>query len=299
MLADQEITTDATGTLHIQSVARLTNLSVDTIRAWEKRYAAVTPIRGRAGQRLFSSDDVARLVLLRLAVSGGETISRVASLSTPQLRVLVQAEQDVGNMDDAVIVRLLKRIRALDVQTLSQELLNVGLTNSAVEFADDIIAPLMTEIVRQASSLEESVIQQLFVCEALHSVIGLLFARYSPKTAHPILFLTLPGEKHMLPPLLAALVCAESGKQALYVGTEISPFHIPKLVSDLKADGLGIFFGVHADQNIKMLNEVRRSVGSTPIYVGGDGARYSDVGATQNFRSFCAALNADRIPATA
>src|SRR5437868_8101982 len=107
-----------TGKLHIQSVSRLTNLSVDTIRAWEKRYAAVRPQRGPAGQRLFSSDDVERLVLLRMAVNGGDAISKVASLSNPELRQLVWADRGPSDPDDATLARVLARARKLDAPQL-------------------------------------------------------------------------------------------------------------------------------------------------------------------------------------
>src|SRR5579884_448994 len=100
--------------LHIQVVSRLTNLTVDTIRAWEKRYAAVKPQRGPARQRLFTADDVARLVLLKEAVDSGSPISRVASLGTVELRAVVDTGRRVGDRDDATISRLLSKVRAFD-----------------------------------------------------------------------------------------------------------------------------------------------------------------------------------------
>jgi hypothetical protein len=38
-----------------------TGLTPDLLRAWEKRYGVVTPIRSRGGQRLYSDADVERL----------------------------------------------------------------------------------------------------------------------------------------------------------------------------------------------------------------------------------------------
>ena len=50
----------------IRAAARLTGLSIDTLRAWQKRYKAVEPIR-KKGIRLYSDADIARLSLLREA----------------------------------------------------------------------------------------------------------------------------------------------------------------------------------------------------------------------------------------
>jgi len=46
----------------IRAVAKLTGLSLDTLRAWERRYQAVIPERGRRG-RLYTEHDLERLAL--------------------------------------------------------------------------------------------------------------------------------------------------------------------------------------------------------------------------------------------
>ena len=51
----------------IRAVSKLTGISVDTLRAWERRYAVVDPERDERG-RLYSDADVERLRLLRQAV---------------------------------------------------------------------------------------------------------------------------------------------------------------------------------------------------------------------------------------
>lgn len=45
----------------IGAVARMTGISVPTIRNWEERYAIVVPSRGPGGQRVYSRDQVERL----------------------------------------------------------------------------------------------------------------------------------------------------------------------------------------------------------------------------------------------
>src|SRR5678815_1253578 len=71
----------------IRAVSKLTGLSVDTLRAWERRYAAVKPGR-KDHARLYSEADVARLTLLRDAVRRGHAISQLVPLNNEQLREL-------------------------------------------------------------------------------------------------------------------------------------------------------------------------------------------------------------------
>ena len=73
----------------IKAVAQATGLTVETLRAWERRYEVVQPNRDGSGRRTYSATDVARLRLLRTATELGHTISRLAQLSDEDLAKLV------------------------------------------------------------------------------------------------------------------------------------------------------------------------------------------------------------------
>ena len=60
----------ATARYPIRAVARMTGLSADTLRAWERRYEAVAPGRSRRG-RLYTDAQVARLRQLADLVGRG------------------------------------------------------------------------------------------------------------------------------------------------------------------------------------------------------------------------------------
>jgi DNA-binding transcriptional MerR regulator len=69
----------------IGAVARLTGVSPDTLRIWERRYAAVSPQRSARGGRLYSPRDVARLRLMKQLVEAGDAIGAVARLGLEDL----------------------------------------------------------------------------------------------------------------------------------------------------------------------------------------------------------------------
>src|SRR5512145_357632 len=75
-------------TLPLRTVSRLTGLSADIIRAWEKRYAVVAPKRGPRGARLYTRADVAHLSLLRRVTAAGRAIGDVAKLGRAELDAL-------------------------------------------------------------------------------------------------------------------------------------------------------------------------------------------------------------------
>jgi len=69
-----------------------TGLTPDLLRAWEKRYGVVTPVRSHGGQRMYSDADVERLSLLARAVKGGRAIGQVAKLPLRELQRIVEKD---------------------------------------------------------------------------------------------------------------------------------------------------------------------------------------------------------------
>ena len=71
-------------------VVRLTGLSADTLRAWERRYAAIAPGRTVGNARRYTEAQVRRLELLREAVSRGHAIGDVVELDDAAIAQLVR-----------------------------------------------------------------------------------------------------------------------------------------------------------------------------------------------------------------
>ncbi len=79
----------------IGAVSKLTGISPDTLRIWERRYAAVTPLRSAGGGRLYTTEDIARLKLIRRLVDQGDSIGVVAALSHEELQARLDETRSV------------------------------------------------------------------------------------------------------------------------------------------------------------------------------------------------------------
>lgn len=114
--------TDQEQGYRIGAVSRLTGLTADTIRAWERRHHAVEPIRSEGGTRLYREEDVGRLQLLKALSERGEPIGAIASLSEEALRERLarhagpRPEPDTGEEPAAD----LRRIAVLDAGLVEQ-----------------------------------------------------------------------------------------------------------------------------------------------------------------------------------
>ncbi len=117
------------GLFRIGELSRRTGVSADVIRAWERRYGVLQPARSASNFRLYSTDDLARLRLMRHYVEQNVAPSRAAELvrqarsaalehnrgiPPAEVRKALDALQgSLERFDAAPADRLLRRLTAL------------------------------------------------------------------------------------------------------------------------------------------------------------------------------------------
>ena len=97
--------------LRIGEFARRVGVAPDLIRAWERRYGLLAPVRSPGGFRLYTNDDAMRVARMRRAIAQGRSAAEAA-------RVALQGEVDPppdGPADTAA--RLLEAIELYDEPT--------------------------------------------------------------------------------------------------------------------------------------------------------------------------------------
>ena len=77
----------------VAAVVKLTGLSPNTLRTWERRHGAVRPRRDESGHRVFTANDVERLRLLKELSANGEPVRRFAGESLDVLRAQAEAHR--------------------------------------------------------------------------------------------------------------------------------------------------------------------------------------------------------------
>jgi DNA-binding transcriptional MerR regulator len=70
----------------IGAVSKTTSIPVSTLRIWETRYGAFSPVKTEGKQRLFAEHDVSKAILLKQLSTEGHSISAIANLDLEQLR---------------------------------------------------------------------------------------------------------------------------------------------------------------------------------------------------------------------
>ena len=70
----------------IGAVSKTTGIPVSTLRIWETRYGAFSPVKTEGNQRLYEEHDVSKAMLLKQLSREGHAISAIAHLDLAQLR---------------------------------------------------------------------------------------------------------------------------------------------------------------------------------------------------------------------
>ena len=214
----------------VRTVARLTGLSADLIRVWEKRYGVVTPVRGPRGARLYSADDVAHLRALAQLVGRGRAIGDVAALSRREMDALVHAP-DVTRQPpatpalaegaDTVIARVLAAIERFDAAAVERHLGDalIGLGSSA--FTRRVVAPLLVEVGRRWSDGRLTVADEHLCSVALRNLLASVIRTRPMAPATSVLLATPSGERHEFGLLLVALTLLDGGLRVHYLGVDL------------------------------------------------------------------------------
>ncbi len=209
-------------TYPIRAVAKLTGISVDTLRAWERRYGVVVPARDERG-RVYSEADVERLSLLRRAVERGHAIGRVAPLSVEDLRSLVgrppAAQPAVPLSTPVAIGELLAAVVRFDLDSLRRELTRLAVVLTPRQLALDVALPLMRLVGEAWHDGKLTIGQEHLVTAEIRSLVGALARLREPPPGAPrVLIATPEGDAHELGALVAALLATGAGTAPFYFG---------------------------------------------------------------------------------
>lgn len=272
----------------IQVVARRTGLTVDVLRAWEKRYSVVEPGRSEGGRRLYSDDDIERLRLLRRASRAGRRISQVSSLGTDELAALVREdereevesgpEKELGEATAAELYlkTCLAAVERLDAQELEDVLNRALLTLNAQTFIDGLAAPLMRKIGDAWSHGDVRPAHEHVASAVLQRVMGRLLEGLHPVVGAPnVVIGTLAGEGHEFGALFAAATAGALGWKVTYLGPNLPAEDIGTAVRETGADAVALSI-VYTSEDTELLEDELRELRlalppAVPVLVGGAG----------------------------
>ena len=259
-------------TYPLRTAARLTGLSPELLRAWERRHGVVQPLRTPGGTRRYSAGDLERLRLVKAAVDAGHRIGQVAHLDLAELkRVSASGEACPAGRLHAILAAL-DHLDSVEVQRLlSLQLSALG----AARFAREIALPLVREIGERWANGHMGIASEHLATGILRSLLGSALAPMATSLLGPrIVFATPTGERHELGLLMAALTALGAGANPVYLGVELPVEDLLSAVEGTSAAALGLsLVTIPSSQATRTVSALRGGLArAVHLWLGGAGA---------------------------
>jgi len=252
--------------INIAALSQRTGVPAHTLRKWEERYSALTPIRTKGGQRRYREEDVARVEWLRDRLADGYRISEAAALLGRRTSETPRTAEDTRDaLYDAFLRADPDALEALLDQTFAVYGLEEALAT--------IVAPVL-ELVGQAwESGHGSVADEHLVTAGVRARIERLLADARGPVRGTAVLACAPEERHELGLLMLATLMRADGWKIAYLGADTPLADAMRLAERVSADLLCLSIGL--SERIPLLTSALTQVDrpeGLEIVVGGAAA---------------------------
>ena len=215
----------------IRHAAALAGVSVDLLRAWERRYGVVTPVRTAAGYRLYDDDAIDRLRSMRRLVDSGWSARTAAEAIVSGEAAPVDSESAAGGAGLAgptdtkaqLIDSFVTAAQRLDGSAVSSALDEMIASGSYERTLSELILPAMHKVGDEWAAGRLTVAAEHAASNAVLRRLGAAFEAAGPEPSvdRAVVFALPPGCQHELGLLAFAVSCRRAGVPAVYVGANL------------------------------------------------------------------------------
>lgn len=200
---------ESAGLFPIREVSRMTGINPVTLRAWERRYGLIQPIRTESGHRLYSRADIETVNRILDWVDRGVAVSKIAKILArdDQQASVVRAEHGAAQAEawSQWRTRLMQAVSAFDDRQL-EHLYGQVLENFARDTAyQDILIPLWHDLLRHQSRFGQAS-EWLFFDNFLRARTSRCLQLACASPAPRVLLAAITGECRELEVLVAGVL---------------------------------------------------------------------------------------------
>jgi MerR family transcriptional regulator, light-induced transcriptional regulator len=251
----------------VRVAATKSGISPHVLRAWERRYEAVTPVRSSGGQRLYSDLDIERLRLLRGLTAKGHAIGRLARLPLDELERLAAQEAALSSRHGGEPIAYgqasefrsaaVQAARSLEAAELRAVLERATVSLGVPTFLDQVAGPSIRDIGHGWEQGSISVGQEHLATSVFRQVLHWIIDTIHPDPASlRILVATPSGQLHELGALLAGAAAAAAGWNVVYLGSNVPAADIVGAASQAGVAAVALSVVLRTDE-LELLSELR------------------------------------------
>ncbi len=260
----------------IRVAARLTGVSADTLRMWERRYGFPKPKRNDSQIRVYSELDIERLILVSRALKAGFRAGEVIHREVSDLRQLLAGSaltRLASEAESPTIEAIVARVAQDDLAGLRAELRQAIAALGPKRFLLEVAGPLVEQVGEAWAAGRLEVRQEHVFSEVLSTQLRLLLSAHDDASGEPVVLLTtLPDELHGLGLDMTALYLALEGAQPRLLGLNTPPQQVVEAALALKAGVIGLSISPAADRaetQLQVTRMLRELPGDVELWLGG------------------------------
>lgn len=129
----------------IRTVSELTGVNSVTLRAWERRYGLIKPLRTEKGHRLYRPEDIERIGLIQQWLARGVAVGQVRALLEQPGTDPAGREPESGSWESHR-QEIFKAVAALNKPQLEHKLAELAALYPAAVLVDRCLEPLLSEL---------------------------------------------------------------------------------------------------------------------------------------------------------
>jgi len=267
-------------THRIHRVSKLTGLSKDVIRVWERRFGLLKPTRGANRYRNYSDEDVMMLRYLKEQLDGGASIGELAKLGREELVTRARASAPraavVENMFGRLLRELVSTLNPLDRVTFERRLNGAVAVVPFDEALQGILLPLQEQVGQLWHDGHVGIAVEHYVTSQIQQKIFSAMNQLPvAEFGASVVVACPPGEEHDIAALAVAYQCRVRGCRVYYLGANVPIAALVKLCREVKPDLTILSFPIvrSEDKVTELIQTLVQDVSIlSDVAVGGHGA---------------------------
>ena len=249
----------------IGEFSRRVGVNPEVLRAWERRYGLMKPVRSPGGFRLYSAEDADRVARMRQALDDGLSAAEAARSA------LADDTVPAGLLPTDVRARLYEAIERYDEDAV-HAILDDSLAAFSVEAVlNDLVLPTLHRVGDAWADGALEISQEHFASNVIRSrLMGL--ARLWGRGAGPLALLAcVPGEAHDITLVSFGLALRSYGWRILFLGAD-TPIETVARTAETTSPTVAVLASFDAGRIRAQQTALRQLAAVVPLMLAGPGA---------------------------
>jgi len=254
--------------LRIGELSRRLGVSTHVLRAWERRYGVLSPVRSEGGYRLYSAVDEHRIRLMQAHLARGLSAAEAAQAALRE----APASSARASPDPSTAGEVLGQVLEAFDEPSAQDVLDRLLTEFTTEtLLRDVLLPYLHGLGERWARGEITVAQEHFATNVVRARVVALGRGWGRGLGPRALLACPPGERHDISLLTFGVALHRRGWRISYIGADTP---MADLIHTAAAEPPQ-FIVLSAVDSVRFAGlepDLRRLAGIAPLALAGCGA---------------------------